>query len=188
MRKILAYTDTHWWLFLWFTHVSLSDAFWISPQYKITLLEEDDDPEDDAKACSFLVALMQKDRRRYRKEDRGMHSIGFSIYKVKSQDVLKDRLCTDFLICYIQCRCWSGWRWHQTSVPWRSLSSKRSCQHMWLSVHSSELLRECTTECQIKKIWIGLGLVWNTPMLGVTTYPSDFSSATVVMTYFQRAK
>ncbi|KAI1886373.1 hypothetical protein AGOR_G00213350 [Albula goreensis] len=46
------------------------------PQYKITLLEEDDDPEDDEVACSFLVALMQKDRRRYRRHGQDMHTIG----------------------------------------------------------------------------------------------------------------
>ncbi|KAK2817641.1 hypothetical protein Q5P01_025832 [Channa striata] len=37
------------------------NTFWINPQYKICLLEEDDDPDDDEAACSFLVALMQKD-------------------------------------------------------------------------------------------------------------------------------
>uniref|UniRef100_A0A8C9WBS1 Calpain 1, (mu/I) large subunit a n=1 Tax=Scleropages formosus TaxID=113540 RepID=A0A8C9WBS1_SCLFO len=60
------------------------NTFWINPQYKITLLEEDDDdPEDDEVACSFLVALMQKDRRRYRRHGQDMHTIGFAIYEVK---------------------------------------------------------------------------------------------------------
>uniref|UniRef100_A0AAY4DQS0 Calpain 1, (mu/I) large subunit a n=1 Tax=Denticeps clupeoides TaxID=299321 RepID=A0AAY4DQS0_9TELE len=58
------------------------NTFWINPQYKITLLEEDDDPDDDEVACSFLVALMQKDRRRYRKQGQDMHTIGFAIYEV----------------------------------------------------------------------------------------------------------
>lgn len=58
------------------------DTFWINPQYKITLLEEDDDPDDPEVACSFLVALMQKDRRRYRKQGQDMHTIGFAIYEV----------------------------------------------------------------------------------------------------------
>uniref|UniRef100_A0A3B4BGS5 Uncharacterized protein n=1 Tax=Periophthalmus magnuspinnatus TaxID=409849 RepID=A0A3B4BGS5_9GOBI len=58
------------------------NTFWINPQYKITLLEEDDDPEDDEVACSFLVALMQKDRRRYRRQGQDMHTIGFALYEV----------------------------------------------------------------------------------------------------------
>uniref|UniRef100_A0A8C1EAZ2 calpain-2 n=1 Tax=Cyprinus carpio carpio TaxID=630221 RepID=A0A8C1EAZ2_CYPCA len=57
------------------------NTFWINPQYKITLLEEDDDPEDEEVACSFLVALMQKDRRRYRHHGQDMHTIGFAIYE-----------------------------------------------------------------------------------------------------------
>uniref|UniRef100_A0A7N6AIZ1 Calpain catalytic domain-containing protein n=1 Tax=Anabas testudineus TaxID=64144 RepID=A0A7N6AIZ1_ANATE len=57
------------------------NTFWINPQYKITLLEEDDDPDDDEVACSFLVALMQKDRRRYRRQGQDMHTIGFALYE-----------------------------------------------------------------------------------------------------------
>uniref|UniRef100_A0A3B4T773 Calpain 1, (mu/I) large subunit a n=1 Tax=Seriola dumerili TaxID=41447 RepID=A0A3B4T773_SERDU len=60
------------------------NTFWINPQYKITLLEEDDDPEDDEVACSFLVALMQKDRRRYRHHGQDMHTIGFALYEVRT--------------------------------------------------------------------------------------------------------
>uniref|UniRef100_A0A671YUY4 Calpain 1, (mu/I) large subunit a n=1 Tax=Sparus aurata TaxID=8175 RepID=A0A671YUY4_SPAAU len=61
------------------------NTFWINPQYKITLLEEDDDPEDDEVACSFLVALMQKDRRKYRRQGGDMHTIGFAIYEVRTE-------------------------------------------------------------------------------------------------------
>uniref|UniRef100_A0A8C9SJ94 Calpain 1, (mu/I) large subunit b n=1 Tax=Scleropages formosus TaxID=113540 RepID=A0A8C9SJ94_SCLFO len=61
------------------------NTFWINPQFKITLLEEDDDPEDNDVACSFLVALMQKDRRRYRKQGQDMHTIGFAIYEVPEE-------------------------------------------------------------------------------------------------------
>uniref|UniRef100_A0A7N8X1R3 Calpain 1, (mu/I) large subunit b n=1 Tax=Mastacembelus armatus TaxID=205130 RepID=A0A7N8X1R3_9TELE len=61
------------------------NTFWINPQYKISLLEEDDDPEDDEVACSFLVALMQKDRRRYRRQGQDMHTIGFAIYEIPDE-------------------------------------------------------------------------------------------------------
>ncbi|XP_061645938.1 calpain-1 catalytic subunit-like isoform X1 [Phyllopteryx taeniolatus] len=62
------------------------NTFWINPQYKITLLEEDDDdPDDDEVACSFLVALMQKDRRRYRRHGQDMHTIGFALYEIPEE-------------------------------------------------------------------------------------------------------
>uniref|UniRef100_A0A8C9U6W0 Calpain 1, (mu/I) large subunit b n=1 Tax=Scleropages formosus TaxID=113540 RepID=A0A8C9U6W0_SCLFO len=72
------------------------NTFWINPQFKITLLEEDDDPEDNDVACSFLVALMQKDRRRYRKQGQDMHTIGFAIYEglhLKKDFFLKHSSC-----------------------------------------------------------------------------------------------
>uniref|UniRef100_UPI0037E832BC calpain-1 catalytic subunit-like n=1 Tax=Semicossyphus pulcher TaxID=241346 RepID=UPI0037E832BC len=61
------------------------NTFWINPQYKICLLEEDDDPEDDEAACSFLVALMQKDRRRFRRHGQDVHTIGFAIYEIPEE-------------------------------------------------------------------------------------------------------
>ncbi|KAJ8285128.1 hypothetical protein COCON_G00039780 [Conger conger] len=61
------------------------NTFWINPQYKITLLEEDDDPEDEEVACSALVALMQKDRRRFRRQGQDMHTIGFAVYEVPDE-------------------------------------------------------------------------------------------------------
>ncbi|XP_018429714.1 PREDICTED: calpain-1 catalytic subunit-like isoform X2 [Nanorana parkeri] len=60
-------------------------TFWINPQFKITLLEEDDDPDDNELACSFLVALMQKNRRRERKAGGDMHTIGFAVYEVPEE-------------------------------------------------------------------------------------------------------
>uniref|UniRef100_A0A672LH01 Calpain-1 catalytic subunit-like n=1 Tax=Sinocyclocheilus grahami TaxID=75366 RepID=A0A672LH01_SINGR len=76
------------------------NTFWINPQYKIMLLEEDDDPEDDEVACSFLVALMQKDRRRYRKQGQDMHTIGFALYEVGGQNV---HLKKDFFLRHSSC-------------------------------------------------------------------------------------
>uniref|UniRef100_A0A8C3A263 Calpain 1, (mu/I) large subunit a n=1 Tax=Cyclopterus lumpus TaxID=8103 RepID=A0A8C3A263_CYCLU len=77
------------------------NTFWINPQYKITLLEEDDDPEDDEVACSFLVALMQKDRRRYRRHGQDMHTIGFALYEYKGcQNV---HLKKDFFLKHSSC-------------------------------------------------------------------------------------
>lgn len=57
-------------------------TFWINPQFKIKLLEEDDDPGDNELACSFLVALMQKHRRKERRVGGDMHTIGFAVYEV----------------------------------------------------------------------------------------------------------
>uniref|UniRef100_A0A8C9ZG30 Calpain 1, (mu/I) large subunit a n=1 Tax=Sander lucioperca TaxID=283035 RepID=A0A8C9ZG30_SANLU len=78
-----------------------ANTFWINPQYKITLLEEDDDPEDDEVACSFLVALMQKDRRRYRRHGQDMHTIGFALYEYRGcQNV---HLKKDFFLKHSSC-------------------------------------------------------------------------------------
>ncbi|KAG2467084.1 CANX protein, partial [Polypterus senegalus] len=77
------------------------NTFWINPQYKITLLEEDDDPDDNELACSFLVALMQKDRRRYRRQGQDMHTIGFAVYEYKGcQNV---HLKKDFFLTHGSC-------------------------------------------------------------------------------------
>ncbi|KAJ8350588.1 hypothetical protein SKAU_G00257180 [Synaphobranchus kaupii] len=54
-------------------------TFWINPQFKLTLQHPD---TVGGKDCSFLVALMQKDRRRKRKEGKDMETIGFAVYEV----------------------------------------------------------------------------------------------------------
>ncbi|KAJ8246478.1 hypothetical protein GJAV_G00268260 [Gymnothorax javanicus] len=81
------------------------NTFWINPQYKITLLEEDDDPEDDEVACSFLVALMQKDRRKYRRQGQDMHTIGFAVYEVPDefQGCQSVHLKKDFFLRHSSC-------------------------------------------------------------------------------------
>ncbi|KAG7493015.1 hypothetical protein MATL_G00020030 [Megalops atlanticus] len=60
-------------------------TFWMNPQFVIKLDEEDDDPDDNEVGCSFVVGLIQKNRRRLRKVGEDMHTIGFAIYEVPSQ-------------------------------------------------------------------------------------------------------
>ncbi|XP_039616618.1 calpain-1 catalytic subunit-like [Polypterus senegalus] len=60
-------------------------TFWINPQFKIALTESDND--DGQSGCSFLIALMQKNRRRLRKEGQDMETIGFAIYEVPDEFV-----------------------------------------------------------------------------------------------------
>uniref|UniRef100_A0A6Q2WVD2 Calpain-1 catalytic subunit n=1 Tax=Esox lucius TaxID=8010 RepID=A0A6Q2WVD2_ESOLU len=53
-------------------------TFWINPQFKVALQHPDSAGTSD---CTFLVALMQKDRRKKRKEGQDMETIGFAIYE-----------------------------------------------------------------------------------------------------------
>ncbi|XP_063042518.1 calpain-1 catalytic subunit [Engraulis encrasicolus] len=57
-------------------------TFWINPQFKLALQHPDVTGQSD---CSFLVALMQKDRRRKRKEGKDMETIGFAVYEVPNE-------------------------------------------------------------------------------------------------------
>ncbi|XP_062244253.1 calpain 2, (m/II) large subunit, like [Platichthys flesus] len=61
------------------------DTFWTNPQFVIKLDEEDDDPEDGEAGCSFVVGLIQKNRRCKRKMGEDMHTIGFAIYEVPDE-------------------------------------------------------------------------------------------------------
>nr|XP_009928063.1 PREDICTED: calpain-3 isoform X4 [Haliaeetus albicilla] len=75
------------------------DTFWTNPQYRLKLLEEDDDPEDEQVICSFLVALMQKNRRKERKLGANLYTIGFAIYEVpKEMHGTKHHLQKDFFL------------------------------------------------------------------------------------------
>ncbi|XP_062846718.1 calpain-2 catalytic subunit-like, partial [Trichomycterus rosablanca] len=60
-------------------------TFWMNPQFVIKLNEEDDDPSDNETGCSLVVGLIQKNRRRLRKQGEDMHTIGYAIYEVPSQ-------------------------------------------------------------------------------------------------------
>ncbi|KAK7177087.1 hypothetical protein R3I93_001141 [Phoxinus phoxinus] len=57
-------------------------TFWINPQFKLALKHPDSPGQSD---CSFLVALMQKDRRKKRREGEDMETIGFAIYEVPNE-------------------------------------------------------------------------------------------------------
>uniref|UniRef100_A0A4W6D9F2 Calpain-1 catalytic subunit n=1 Tax=Lates calcarifer TaxID=8187 RepID=A0A4W6D9F2_LATCA len=51
-------------------------TFWLNPQFKIVLQHPDTPGQSE---CSFLAALMQKDRRKKRREGKDMETIGFAI-------------------------------------------------------------------------------------------------------------
>ncbi|XP_073495027.1 calpain-3 isoform X4 [Phyllobates terribilis] len=75
------------------------DTYWTNPQYRLKLLEEDDDPDDNEVVCSFLVALMQKNRRKDRKMGANLFTIGFAIYEVpKEMHGNKQHLQKDFFL------------------------------------------------------------------------------------------
>nr|NP_001003485.1 calpain 2, (m/II) large subunit, like [Danio rerio]AAH76557.1 Zgc:92480 [Danio rerio]AAI54290.1 Zgc:92480 [Danio rerio] len=63
------------------------NSFWMNPQFLIKLEEQDDDPTDNEAGCSFVVGLIQKNRRKMRKVGEDMNTIGFAIYEVPDQFV-----------------------------------------------------------------------------------------------------
>ncbi|XP_061172469.1 calpain-B-like isoform X11 [Saccostrea echinata] len=60
------------------------DTFWTNPQYRVTLTDPDDDDDDDL--CTMLVGVLQKDRRKKRKEGLDMLTIGYVIYKLDDEN------------------------------------------------------------------------------------------------------
>ncbi|XP_045153105.1 calpain-1 catalytic subunit [Echinops telfairi] len=59
-------------------------TFWVNPQFKVRLEEVDDAEEEYGgreSGCSFVLALMQKHRRRERRFGRDMETIGFAVYE-----------------------------------------------------------------------------------------------------------
>lgn len=63
-----------------------ADTFWMNPQFVIKLDPEDDDPDDGEVGCSFVLGLIQKNRRKLRKQGEDMHTIGFAIYEVTEEN------------------------------------------------------------------------------------------------------
>lgn len=56
----------------------MTDTFWTNPQIKLSLTEKDEGQEE----CTFLVALMQKDRRKLKRFGANVLTIGYAIYQV----------------------------------------------------------------------------------------------------------
>ncbi|XP_040905136.1 calpain-2 catalytic subunit-like [Toxotes jaculatrix] len=61
------------------------NSFWMNPQFVIKLDEVDDDPDDGEEGCTFIVGLMQKNKRRMRKMGEDMETIGFAIYELPEE-------------------------------------------------------------------------------------------------------
>uniref|UniRef100_A0A3Q2YWE1 Calpain 2, (m/II) large subunit b n=1 Tax=Hippocampus comes TaxID=109280 RepID=A0A3Q2YWE1_HIPCM len=61
-------------------------TFWMNPQFVIKLDPEDDDPDDGEVGCSLVLGLIQKNRRKLRKQGEDMHTIGFAIYEVTEEN------------------------------------------------------------------------------------------------------
>lgn len=57
------------------------ETFAMNPQYTITLVDHDEDDEDDK--CTLIVALMQKNHRAKRKMGLDSLTLGFAIYKLE---------------------------------------------------------------------------------------------------------
>ncbi|XP_078313681.1 calpain-9-like isoform X1 [Crassostrea virginica] len=61
------------------------DSHWTNPQFKVTLSDTD---EDGDKVCSFIVQLMQKDRRKIKDKGEKLIYIGFLVYWVMQGHVV----------------------------------------------------------------------------------------------------
>lgn len=70
--------------------VSHLDTFSTNPQYRVTLTDPDEDEDD---LCTILIGLLQKDRRKKRKEGLDMLTIGYVIYKVLLNDFIYKNVC-----------------------------------------------------------------------------------------------
>uniref|UniRef100_A0AAR2LSR4 Calpain 9 n=1 Tax=Pygocentrus nattereri TaxID=42514 RepID=A0AAR2LSR4_PYGNA len=64
------------------------DTFWTNPQFKLKLEDADSDGQ-----CSVIVALMQKNRRKLRKEGLDLETIGFTVYEAPNDE---DHLGKDY--------------------------------------------------------------------------------------------
>ncbi|XP_044276687.1 calpain-9 [Varanus komodoensis] len=65
------------------------ETFWTNPQFRLQLSEKDDGQNE----CTFIAALMQKDRRKLKKLGAEMLTIGYAIYESPSKE---EQLTKDF--------------------------------------------------------------------------------------------
>ncbi|XP_017295028.1 calpain-9 [Kryptolebias marmoratus] len=65
------------------------DTFWTNPQFRLQL----EDADDDDDVCSVVIAVMQKNRRKLRKEGMDMETIGFAVYEAPDEE---DQVGKDF--------------------------------------------------------------------------------------------
>ncbi|XP_026179692.1 calpain-2 catalytic subunit-like [Mastacembelus armatus] len=81
-----------------------AQTFWTNPQFVIKLDEEDDDPHDNEVGCSFVVGLIQKNRRKLRRQGEDMHTIGYAIYELPQEfhGQREVRLNRDFFLRHAQ--------------------------------------------------------------------------------------
>ncbi|XP_061141330.1 calpain-2 catalytic subunit-like isoform X2 [Syngnathus typhle] len=61
------------------------ETFWTNPQFVIKLDQVDDDPYDGEDGCTFIVGLMQKNKRRKRNMGEDMETIGFLMYELPEE-------------------------------------------------------------------------------------------------------
>ncbi|XP_018913124.1 calpain-B isoform X3 [Bemisia tabaci] len=70
------------------------ETFWHNPQYRITLVDPDEDDADNK--CTVIVGLMQKNRRKQRKMGAECLTIGFAMYQLNNPESLPKPLGLDF--------------------------------------------------------------------------------------------
>ncbi|GAB5572538.1 calpain-3 isoform X1 [Prionailurus iriomotensis] len=110
------------------------DTFWTNPQYRLKLLEEDDDPEDSEVICSFLVALMQKNRRKDRKLGANLFTIGFAIYEVPKEVQKWQRPAVVCSITWGSC----VHQWHMGKLPVLMHGNKQHLQKDFFLYNASK--------------------------------------------------
>uniref|UniRef100_A0AAZ3QWG3 Calpain-3 n=1 Tax=Oncorhynchus tshawytscha TaxID=74940 RepID=A0AAZ3QWG3_ONCTS len=124
------------------------DTFWTNPQFRLCLLEEDDDSEDNEVACSFVVSLMQKNRRKERKLGANLFTIGFAIYEVSlSMHGNKQHMQKDFfLFNSSKARCKSYINLREVTQRFRLMRERAGWWWITVSLSHSSTDKDLNTE------------------------------------------